>query len=615
MPFSTAHLLLLLVLSPLLGTVLAVMLRRQPASVVRGAVLTSSFGTALIATGLHVWFRVEAEGFHAAVPWFSLPRATTPTGPFDGVPWLEVVLSLGLDEWNAGLLLWIPWLAWSALLVTVAPEQHPVPFYGLFGVWVACLLGACAAADAITFCLCDAGALWLGYSLAAGWGGAERRSAAARFWRYQFAGQLAWWIGLTALGVVATWCRYDVLPALPTLRWTWPVLTERLPMAVVQSWGAAQYWESVATGLFLLLTVGAALRTPLPPWHGWLPGYLSAAPAAVGVLTLAAWCPLGVVLWLRLATPVFPQTLAGFGFALTAFAAVAAVYAGVLAVAAADLRRLSAYALMSLQAIAWLSVGTATTTGVHGALALGQAAGIGSAAWLMLVALRERRGSNDEQELPNALPAHSPRWAGVWMIVMLLACGFPAVGRGGTDLLVGWTLMQSSPWGMLAAMAALLLVSGAMLSTRTRMLFADNGEVRPPTVAIPHDPVVIRDLSATECLAFAPLLAWCVVGWYAPPTVPVPASKPGFSESRASRSDRLPKSSETSEVSTEVRAREGAASSLDHIALQTSEVSEDFGCLSGVPSQDREARLSEKPGFETPRRQKALDPLHESTPP
>lgn len=516
-----------LVLSPGVGAGVAVMLRRQPADVLRAAVLANLLCTAVLGTALAAMASASTPQARVVAGWttWTVPRSTLDRSdnvPKRESPWLEVVVSLGRDHWNAAALLWIPWLALSALLVVDAPVERPALFYGLFCAWEACLLGCFAAYDALTFLSFDAAALWLGCALTGGWGQAHRRAAAGKFWRHQFAGQCAWFVGLAGLGVVAAWCHFYVSPRLPALSWTWPTLTEQLSRVVRSSWEIAAYFESASAVLLVVLAFGALLRSPVVPLHSWWPVLATEAPSPVAVLTASAWCPLGMYAWLRFVAPVFSDSIALHAGQLAFAGEVTAVLAGLLALAQTDLRRYAAYAALCLQGVAWTCASASTETGNAAALSLSQAAGLGAAAWLLSIALLERRYHTRELDAFGGLAMRLPRFAVALAAMLVCVNGFPAPFRAGIDLSVGWTLAEHRPWGLVAAVAGWLAVGWGGVWALQRLLF---GPVREPTSQdslfgdasgiVPLRPREVQDLSWTECAAFAPLVGWCL--WFGMP--------------------------------------------------------------------------------------------------
>jgi NADH-quinone oxidoreductase subunit M len=546
-----------LVLAPWIGTLFTWWWRGRPAPVVRAAVLTNALITAGIATWLAASGHSAADGTPALqLEWLALARVAVDGNPTD--PWLRVVFSLGCDALNAGPLLWIPWLTVSVVLLA---EDAPPAYWGALCAWEACLLGAFAAYDACTFLLFDTAALGLAAVLGGVWGGEERRAATGRFWRHQFAGQVAWTAGLIALGVVAAWCRGDVLPANPPLEWTWRVLAVQLPRSVAGSWGAAQYWESVSSVLLAWLVVGAAIRSPLMPLHAWWPRWAREAPAGVAALTAAAWCPLGLYGWLRFVSPVFSTEIMALRNGLAFFSGMTAVGGALLALAQTDRRRLAAYAGLSGQGVAWLSTATVSSAGARAALELSLAVGWGTAIWLLGTALLEEC---PRCHLPVAreqgLLRCCPRRGWVWSAALFAFLGFPSLGRLRADFLVVWQLAQNNFWGLgLALVSAVIVGWGATWSlqallfgqpdpTRRRgehapredhcgiqamqahpsrdelHILGDSYRVedRPPLTVDLHTSPAANDLTRAQAWGLIPLAAWCVWSWCQP--LPAPAA-------------------------------------------------------------------------------------------
>jgi len=440
--------------------------------------------------------RADADNVERTViqaTWLSIPRSSPGLAKPNEPPWLRVDVSFGHDSLNAPMLLWAPWLALSALLIT---EHFEASFYALFCAWEGCLLGCFAAYDAFTFLACDAAALGLASALIGGCGGANRRAAAGKLWRHQFAGHAAWWAGLVATGVVTAWCRHDFLPALPAIDWSWLTLSEQLPRTIVLTWGAAQFWQSAAIVLFVLLTFGALVRTPVAPFHSWWAHTISESPMSVAVLLSAVWCPLGMYAWLRFVAPAFTDLVRAEQGLLTLLAEVTVVWGGLLALSSADdLRRFAASATIGLQGIAWLAALTGSTAGHESAWALSQATGIGGAAWILTSGTRSSR---------NPSPT-------LWFFVCIAFAGFPALARCRTDWLIGRVLTDYYPMGLLVAIAGMLLIGWGAISIAQCLVNENSttGDNAPKS----------HQLSWTEILAFAPILAWGL--WYVCQPLPV----------------------------------------------------------------------------------------------
>jgi NADH:ubiquinone oxidoreductase subunit 4 (subunit M) len=154
-----------------------------------------------------------------------------------------------------------------------------------------------------------------------------------------------------------------------------------------------------------------------------------------------------------------------------------------------------------------------TVAGSHGAWLLSQAAGMGSAAWLLLAALWERRLPLRERSPYGGAAPRMPRFVGLAAAAMLGVCGFPALGRMTADLVVGWTLAQQHPWGLAAALFGWLMIGWSALRWLERWCSGLPGERDAAAVSFRAD---LHDVSWREALVLAPVLAWCVWSLIAP---------------------------------------------------------------------------------------------------
>ncbi|HUQ68157.1 MAG TPA: hypothetical protein VM165_01465 [Planctomycetaceae bacterium] len=391
------RLVVLLVSSPLIGAAIVALLGRARPEAARQAALANGLLTVLFGGLLTVVFATAVEHSPSAqsvlVPWFTVAHST----PGDGSrPTMICVLSFGVDALNLGPLTWIPWLAGGAIGMKSREDtgrQSPASgtragaSTGKLVVWLlieAGLLAVFAAQDAVTFAF--AGMVTLGLiGLNLGWwGDSDRRAAAGRFLRGQFAAQLLWWLGLVGMAVAAAWSRQELLARIPPVDFRWITLSRGLPQVVYQSMAGFQYWSAASPLLFAVLLTGAVLRTPWAPFHHGMQTWLNAVPTSSALLLIGAWPLVAGYGWLRFIAPAFGEDLAALDGLLTWWTAISAILCSRLCWTATEPRQFATAWCLSLQSLGWLGLVDGTPAGLTAGWLMLQAAGWSAAGWLLL---------------------------------------------------------------------------------------------------------------------------------------------------------------------------------------------------------------------------------------
>src|SRR5260370_3161167 len=128
------------------------------------------------------------------------------------------------------------------------------------------------------------------YFVIAGWGHGERaRAAALKFFLYTFTGSLALLLGFIGLYLAVRPHTFDMV-----------TLIAANPLA-----GRGAY-----SGLVLLaVMLGLAIKTPVVPFHTWLPPAHTEAPAAGSAILAGVLLKIGTYGFVRIAMPMLPAAL------------------------------------------------------------------------------------------------------------------------------------------------------------------------------------------------------------------------------------------------------------------------------------------------------------------
>jgi NADH-quinone oxidoreductase subunit M len=515
--FSPKDHLLLTILTPLVGAVVAWALGGRGLSAVRQSAAVSAVAT----LGLAGWLVLR----YLADPTASLG---IPFARID-VPWLtggifDVRLSLGLD----GLSLWM--FALSALLSVTAVfvswdaiKERPVGFYALLLVLEAAMLGVFAARDVLLFYVFFEFTLVPLFFLIGIWGHEERRKAAVKFFVYTLAGSLLTFLGLLTIVLWNTFHEGTVTFDIESL--TDATMLHPLPMTAEGGW--------LQMIVFLALLAGFAVKVPIVPLHTWLPLAHVEAPTGGSVDLAGVLLKIGIYGFLRFSMPMLPQATAAAAPWLFALGVAGIIYGALVALVQTDLKRLVAYSSVSHMGYVVMGLFALTPVAIEGANLQLVNHGLASAGLFAIVGMLYERFHTRSIANLGGIAAKAP-----WLTVFFMLFTFSSIGLPGLNGFVGEFLILAgsfqrawsgvSPawqaWYLsLAVLAVVGVVLGAwyMLQAVQRVFFGASRE--PPRHGSTHghavghsaghghaDPGERLDIRWHEFAALAPLAVFVV---------------------------------------------------------------------------------------------------------
>src|SRR5438093_1331549 len=393
------------------------------------------------------------------------------------VPWipqLSIFYRLGVD----GISLWLVVL--NAFLTVIAILATPVSaraggFVGLMLAMSAGLAGVFMATDLVLFYVFWEAMLIPAYFLLWLYGeGARPGWAALKFVLYTLAGSLLMLVGVIGEYVVTGKQTFDLSK-----------------LAALSPSPAMQF------GLFFVFALAFAIKTPLFPFHSWLPDAYSAAPIPMLITFAGVMGKAGAYGFLRIAVPLFPQPIDWWDWrwVIPVLAVAAIIWGAMMALVQSDMKMLVSYSSVSHMGFIVLGVFSFNIQGQQGAVLQMVNHGIIIAALFLIVGwIADTTGIRDRSALAG-LALRMPVMAGVFAVVTFAALGLPGLNSFVGEFMTMLGAWQRAP--VLAVFAAIGLVL-----TPVYMLRLFQGVMQ----GVPAGPVPRSDIYAGQLSLLAPLI-------------------------------------------------------------------------------------------------------------
>ena len=436
------NLLVLLLLAPL---VTAGLLPRVPKIYLRTA--------AMLGTGLSLLLALVA---------FEMAGSGVPL-TFNGAwaPAAGIGLRLEADGVSGALLALNGLLFMLAVLATRVGEiDRPRLFLALLLSAEAAVSGALLARDLVFFFVCFDAVLVPVFFLVSIFGEGNRQAAAIKLLVYTGVGSLAMLLSILAL--------YAAQPA-ATASFAFDHLSQ------VRLSGASLFLGlSTADLAFVGFALAFAVKSPMFPFHGWLPDAYTAAPTPVVMVLAGVISKLGPYGFYRVAIGLMPASAPRFSPLLMTLSAVGIVYGALVALRQDDAKRMVAYLSLSHMCFITLGILTLTSAGMAGGVLQMVNHGILVAGLFFIVGHLERRLRTRQRSRIRGISGRAPALAAVFLVLALATLGLPGLNGFAGEYLVmlgaaarsGWLVLLSAAGVVLAAWYTLRLYQGTMNGPR-----------------------------------------------------------------------------------------------------------------------------------------------------
>jgi NADH-quinone oxidoreductase subunit M len=339
------------------------------------------------------------------------------------------------------------------------------------------MVGMFCALDFVLFYVFFEGVLIPMFLIIGVWGGGRRVYAAFKFFLYTLLGSVLMLLAILAMYFVAG------TTDLPTLMHT-------------------PFPRSMQIWLWLALFASFAVKVPMWPVHTWLPDAHVEAPTAGSVILAGVLLKMGGYGFLRFSIPILPEASAYFTPLMYTLSVVAIIYTSLVALAQEDMKKLIAYSSIAHMGFVTIGMFTLKQQGVEGSVFQMLSHGVVSGALFLCVGVVYDRLHTREIARYGGLVQNMPRYAVVFMLMMLASVGLPGTSGFVGEFLILIGTFQDNTWVAFLATIGIILGAAYMLWLYRRVVFGK----------ITRDDVRgMLDLSPREVAIFAPLVL--VVLW------------------------------------------------------------------------------------------------------
>ena len=365
-------------------------------------------------------------------------------------------------------------------------------YFALMMVMETMVIGVFAATDVFLFYVFFEAMLIPMYFMIGSYGVGQRQYAAVKFLLYSLLGGLLMLVAVIALYV------YSVRAGHGTFLFS--SLIHLHLSTTVQKW------------LFLGFFIAFAIKAPLWPFHTWLPDAATAAQPGAAVLLVGMLDKVGTFGMIRYCLELFPAASKYFTPLVLALAVVGILYAAIVAIGQADLKRLIAYTSVSHFGFIALGIFAMTSQGQAGATLYMVNHGFATGALFLIVGFLIARRKSQRIADYGGVQKVAPLLAGLFLIASLAGLSLPGLSTFVSEFLVLVGTFSRYKVPAAFATAGIVLAAIYLLWMYQRTM---NGPVREGVVGMP-------DLKARELWAVGPLIALIIaLGVYPKPVLDI----------------------------------------------------------------------------------------------
>lgn len=466
----------LCILVPLLGALALAALPSLGEAAARGAAIGITAVPLILLVVVWAGFSGGA-GFQAVeeVPW---------------IPALGIAWRLGVDGMSLSLTLMSALLFLAAIAWPMAPLPRARSYYAWFLFLMAVSLGLFLALDLIIFYVFFDLSLVGMYFLIGRWGHGQAERAALKFFLYTLAGSLLILIGIIVLALSA-----------PTLSFDMRDIIAAAPLAGSGPIGAL---------VLLAFVIGFGIKTPLFPFHTWLPPAHVDAPGPVSAILAGVLLKMGTYGLIRLPMQMMPATFAAWALPLAVLAVLSILWGAIVALGQGNFKRRIAYTSVNHMgytvlgiAVAGSALGSeaARAMALTGAVVEMIAHGLITGSLFLIAGAFWQRAEDYDMTNYGGLASLTPKLTGATALAAFASLGLPGLAGFVAELHIFLGAFAVYPWLAAIGLLGLLITAALFLDILRQVFFGD----------LPAARASFPDLTPSEIGILAALLALVVL--------------------------------------------------------------------------------------------------------
>ncbi len=422
-----------------------------------------------------------------------------PTGNWllaEDLSWIEslgIRYSLGLDGISLMLILLTSFLTVLCVLVSWKEVETKVGAFHFFLLLMeASMMGVFLATDLFLFYLFWEVQILPMFFLIGIWGHEERVYATVKFILFTLAGSLFMLIALIGLYLVH---------GAQTGQYTFSLhLLYKTPLGL-----STELW------LFAAFLLAFAIKIPIFPLHTWLPDAHTQAPTAGSVILAGLLLKTGAYALLRFGFPLFPGASRLSVSLLLALGLIGLFYAGWIAFAQKDLKRLVAYSSIGHMGIVVIGIAVWNAITLSGATLQMINHGLTTSALFILVGMLDERVHSRQLADLGGLWNKMPVFSGFFLFFGMASLGLPGLNNFVGEFLVLVGTIKKTPLVSWLGFAGLVF-------TVVYVLRVVQGTVFEETRGERMTGQVLADITLREALILLPLaIAVLWIGFHPQP--------------------------------------------------------------------------------------------------
>jgi len=252
--------------------------------------------------------------------------------------------------------------------------------------------------------------------------------------------------------------------------------------------------------LFVAFALAFLIKTPVFPFHAWMPPTYAQAPPPVVAMVSGIQSKAGLYGFIVFALPLFSGAAHAWAPVMLTLAVASILYGALAALGQRDAKTLVAFSSLSHLGMVLLVLFAFSAIAVPASVLMITSHGVIAAAlFLLLGSIEERVKTRDLTDF-GGLAGRAPRLAAFMLIASMAALGLPGLSGFAGEFLIFLSAWQTQP-----AYTAVALVSVVLASVYALKLFqhAIHGPLKLPRGA----DATTLELNARELALVAPLLA------------------------------------------------------------------------------------------------------------